>query len=136
MKSVFTLLVISLATSTNLFAQSGSLSIDKNIKLNVQSITQYIEIDVPEVATNLLITVYCSIKSGSVEAILLDPNGRSMGKLKLGSKDNKNDQSENGKLNLTFKNAQLGTWKIKVVPSKTEGNLRVSSMVSLETTNE
>ena len=136
MKSVFSTLVILLATSASLFSQTGSLSVDKNIKLNEESKTQNIEIDVPENATDLLLTVYCSISSGSVEAILLDPKGKSMGKLKLGTEGSTNEQAEDGKLDLVFKNAQKGTWTVKVVPNKTEGQLRVKSVLSLNANNE
>jgi hypothetical protein len=136
MKTVFNSLVILLAASVFTFAQTGTLRIDKSIELNSESKTQYVEIDVPENATDLHISVYCRIKTGSVEAILLDPNGKSMGKIKLGSDDNETEQSEDGKLNLVFNNAQKGTWQIKVVPNKTEGRLSVGSTVRIDATKK
>lgn len=136
MKSVLTSLLILLATSATLFAQIGSLYVDKSIRLTEQSKTQNIEIDVPEAATNLEISVNCGIHSGSIEAILLDPKGKNMGKLKLGIEGTDNKQTEDGKLSLMFNNPQKGTWMVKVIPNKTDGRLIISSVATLDSTNE
>ncbi|MBI1183772.1 hypothetical protein GC194_05850 [bacterium] len=136
MKSAFIITALLSLFVCNTQAQNGSLRLDKRIKLTEASVEQVVEIEVPEAAKTLVLSIICTIESGSVEVVLYDPNGKDMGKIKLGSADGKNSQAEEGKLNLVLPNAANGTWKIKVIPKKVEGYLVSNATITLETAND
>lgn len=131
MKTVASSLLFFSLFATVLYAQHGVLTVHKRVLLSNESKAQTVKFEVPEGAYNLQLEVSAQIFVGKLEVVLYDPKGKKMGKLSLGSDEASANQFEDGKLDLIFDNAQKGEWKVKITPTKAEGQVDVNSIVTL-----
>ncbi len=133
-KTVFLSLFLSILFSSFSMAQmSKNYSLGRLIILNNDSEIKEIIIEVKEKNCKFILRVQSSIYAGKVKLEVYDPNGKKQGNYDLGCQiqnehtDGNKRKKENvtGQTSLSQENATIGKWKVKIIPQKADGKVKV-----------
>jgi hypothetical protein len=120
-----------LATQLNEAKQSFASSVstlERNFKLDKDSKTEEIVIDIPPRATKFELKVWSSVSNGKLTIEIYDPNGIKLGNYTVGLQAS-SEKETSGRINKYFKEPLPGAWKIKIVPVETTGSIWSEVMI-------
>ncbi|HMR56155.1 MAG TPA: hypothetical protein PLM56_07245 [Cyclobacteriaceae bacterium] len=107
---------------------SSVTTLERNFKLDKNSKTEEIVIDIPPKATKFDLKVWSSVSNGKLTIEIYDPNGVKLGNYTVGLQAG-SEKETSGRINKYFKEPLPGAWKIKIVPVETTGSIWSEVMI-------
>lgn len=107
---------------------SSVTTLERNFKLDKNSKTEEIVIDIPPKATKFDLKVWSSVSNGKLTIEIYDPNGAKLGNYTVGLQTN-SEKETSGRINKYFKEPLPGAWKIKIVSVEATGSIWSEVMI-------
>lgn len=116
-------------TKTSSFKNSETLvNLQRSIKLDNDSKTEEIIIDINENTQKYQLLISSSIVSGKLTIEVYDPNGTKQENVTISAQlDSKKKEMVQANINKSLTEPQAGKWKIKIIPSNATGNINIQT---------
>ncbi|MBN1926523.1 MAG: gliding motility-associated C-terminal domain-containing protein [Prolixibacteraceae bacterium] len=111
--------------------QETKVDLQRNIRLENDSKPEEIIINIEKGARGFELMISSQVKIGKLTIEVFDPNGIKEGTFSVGTQLNSEKQEiANGNIRKSFTEPLSGNWKVKIIPTKATGNIRIQTAVS------
>lgn len=138
LKNSFKFKVDSVPLTTNRFVVTGfsrpeetDFSLNREIKLSDNSGSKTIPIEVNKETAEFLLSVNCSLKSGTLNVEIYDPKGAKRGNFSVKGSNDTSGWSETvgGTINKRYSNPISGTWSLKFIAEKVTADILIQTKI-------
>lgn len=101
---------------------SATTTLERNFKLEKDSKTEEVTVDIPQNSPRFELKVGSSVSSGKLTIEVYDPKGVKLGNYTVGLQAN-SEKETTGRITKYFKQPLAGAWKIKIIPEQATGQV-------------
>ncbi len=107
-----------------------SVNVNRSIKLDNDSKTEEIIIDIKQNTKKYALLINSSVSDGKLTIEFYDPNGTKQGNFTISTQlDSEKNEKVSGNINKSLTEPQAGKWKIKIIPANATGNINISTAI-------
>jgi len=112
---------------------NSETKLDTTITLNYVSKQEDILVKIEKQTKSLELMISSSVNAGNLTIKVYDPNGNEEGNFSVGSQlDSEKSKSSNGTICKSLNEPQAGNWRVKIIPIKAKGIIRIQTKITLK----